>query len=239
VVDLGATTTADTLFEGRVALTQPARGVGYRVNVDALRLAAFAARSAHARPARAAFDHGAGVGAVGLSLLHLEAAEHVTMIEVDPELARLAAANAAANGWSERVQVCCADLASVPQLPAGAADLVVCNPPYVEEGRGRPPSPSRARARSGPLSVFLDAARRLLGRRARLCLVYPAIELTSLLGELRARGLEPKRLQAVHGGAEARARVVLVESCAGRPGGLCVEAPLFEKTPPAARGDCG
>lgn len=223
-------------------LAQPPRGRGYRVNADALLLAAFAAgalagadaRTRRHRPARAAYDLGAGVGGVGLSLLHLGAAEHVTMIEVDPALAKLAASNAASNGWRERIEVLRADVAELAELPAGAADLVVCNPPYVEPGRGRPASPSRARARSGPLSVFLDAARRLAGRRARVCFVYPAIELTTLLASLRARGLEPKRLRPVHGQCRDKARVILVECCAGRPGGLCVEPPLVE-TPEALR----
>jgi tRNA1Val (adenine37-N6)-methyltransferase len=231
----GKTPTHDTLFGGRVALAQPPRGGAYRVNVDAVLLAAFAAgalvsdtRARRVRSARAAFDLGAGVGAVGLSLIHLGAAEHVTMLEVDASLAKLAESNAAANGWAARIEVVRADVSVLADLPAGAADLIVCNPPYVEPGRGRAPAPSRARARSGPLSVFLDAARRLAGRRARVCLVYPALETTTLLGELRTRGLEPKRLRAVHGRPEDRARVVLVECCAGRPGGLAIEPPLVE-----------
>lgn len=217
-----------------MALAQPARGGGYRVNVDAVLLAAFAAGALadgparHVRCARAAFDLGAGVGAVGLSLLHLGAAAHVTMIEVDAPLAKLAESNASSNGWADRVDVMRADVSHLAALPSGAADLVVCNPPYVEPGRGRTPAPSRARARSGPLSVFLDAARRLAGRRARVCLVYPAIEATTLLTELRARGLEPKRLRPVHGRRHDAARVVLVECCAGRPGGLALEPPLVE-----------
>ena len=227
-----AAPTRDTLFGGRVALAQPARGRGYRVNVDAVLLGAFASgalgETRRARRAHAAFDLGAGVGAVGLTLLHLDAAEHVTMLEVDPALARLAVENAAANGWTKRIEVVRGDVTDAAVVPAGAADLVVCNPPYVEPGRGRAPSAVSARARSGPLSVFLDAARRLAGRRARICLIYPAIEATTLLVELRARGLEPKRLRAVHGRAGDRARVVLVECATGRPGGLVVEAPLVE-----------
>lgn len=221
--------TEDTLFGGAVALVQPARGGAYRVNVDAILLASFAARPG--RPVRCAFDLGAGVGAVGLSLLHLGAAERVTMVEVDGALAKLAQANACANGWESRIDVVHADVGDTDSLPMGAADLVVCNPPYVTPGRGRAPAPARARARSGPLDVFLDAARRLAGRRARVCFVYPAIEATTLLTELRKRGLEPKRLRAVHGAPRRnvdRARVVLVEAVAGKPGGLVIEPPYFE-----------
>ena len=230
-------TTEDTLFGGRVALAQPAKGRGYRVNVDAVLLGAFAAGALGgtqpARRAHAAFDLGAGVGGVGLSLVHLGAAEHVTMVEIDPGLAKLATANAQANGWSERISVIRADVSDTSAVPAGAADLVVCNPPYVEPGRGRLPAASRAQARSGSLSGFLDAARRLAGRRARVCVVYPAIEATTLLVELRARGLEPKRLRAVHGRAHDKARIVLVECAAGKPGGLEIEPPIVETAPDA------
>ena len=219
MAEVVAEPTEDTLFAGAVALAQPPRGGAYRVNVDAVLLAAFAAGGTRARSARRAFDLGAGVGAVGLSLLHLGAAEHVTMFEIDDALAKLAQRNARANGWESRVEVVHGDVADA----RGAADLVVCNPPYVVPGRGRVPSPARARARSGPLDVFLDAARRLAGRRARVCFVYPAIETTTLLASLRARGLEPKRLRTVHARSDRHARVVLVEAVAGKPGGLLIE----------------
>ncbi|MDB4940672.1 MAG: tRNA ((6))-methyltransferase TrmN6 [Labilithrix sp.] len=218
--------TDDTLFDGAVKIAQPARGVGaYRVNADALLLAAFAAH--HGRKVRRACDLGAGVGAVGLSLVHLGVAEHVTMIEVDERLAALARRNAEANGWSSRIEVVEADVSDDAAVVAGSADLVVCNPPYVPPGRGRAPLPARARARTGPLDVFVDAARRAAGRRARVCFVYPAIELTTLLATLRVSGLEPKRLRAVHGASE-HARIVLVEAVCGKAGGLVVERPLLE-----------
>lgn len=229
-------TTQDTLFGGRVSLAQPARGRGYRVNVDAVLLGAFAGGALGTIPprrARSVFDLGAGVGGVGLSLIHLGVAEHVTMIEIDPALAELAQANALANGWADRIAVLRADVTDASVVPAGVADLVVCNPPYVEPGRGRLPAASRAQARSGSLAGFIDAARRVAGRRARVCIVYPAIELTTLLLELRARGLEPKRMRAVHGRAHDKARVVLVECAAGKPGGLEVEPPLVETSPDA------
>src|SRR5690606_14790450 len=96
-------------------------------------------------------------------------------------------------------------------------------------------SAALARARSGALEAFVDASRRLAGRRARVCFVYPAIEATTLLATLRARGLEPKRLRAVHGTPEAAARIVLVECAAGRAGGLAVEPPLVETDGRGAR----
>lgn len=215
--------TNDALFGGALSLRQPARKTGYRVNVDALLLASFAS----ARRARHAIDLGSGVGAVGLSLLHLGAAERLTMIEIEGALAELATLNADANGWSERAVAVTADVRTAAPDHRATADLVVCNPPYVPPGRGRVPLVGR-RAKVGELDAFLEAARVVAGRRARVAFVYPAIETTTLLSALRARGMEPKRLRAVHGRAEDPARVVLVEAALAKPGGLAIEPPFIE-----------
>jgi tRNA1Val (adenine37-N6)-methyltransferase len=206
----------------RVVLHQPAKKAGYRVNADAFLLADFAGAP---RRVRHAVDLGAGVGAVALSLLHADRAERVTLVDVDPDLVTLAARNIEDNGWAHRAEIVHADVA---RLHAPSGDLVVCNPPYIEPGRGRAPSPSVARAKQGSLAVFLDCARRVMGRRARVCFVYPAIESTTLLVELRKRGLEPKRVRFVHAKPSQAARIVLVECAAGKPGGLLVEPPLLE-----------
>jgi tRNA1Val (adenine37-N6)-methyltransferase len=216
--------TDDALFGGRVALRQAARGSGYRANVDALLLAAFAGKG---RRAKTACDLGAGAGAVGLCLLSLDAAEHVVFVDVDEASCEAARNNLETNGWDERGEVLQADVA---RLSHAAVDLVVCNPPYVAPGRGRVPKRlATARARSGELAPFARATRRLLGRRARACFVYPAQELGALWLALTGAGLIPKRLRAVHTEANAPARVVLVEAGPGKPGGLSVEPPLIER----------
>ena len=97
-----ARATQDTLFGGKLELSQPARGEGYRVNVNAILLADFAQQGGRSK---VAFDLGAGVGAVSLALLHWSAVERVTLVEIDPLAAELARANLDANGWSERGEV--------------------------------------------------------------------------------------------------------------------------------------
>ena len=226
MVDVDAST-RDALFGGRVLLEQPPRGAGYRVNVDALLLAAFARARA---PVETAFDLGAGVGAVALSLLHFGAAKRVVLVEIDGSAAALARKNLAANGWGESAEVVHADVRDAARDRPAEAQLVVCNPPYVEPGRGRvSPVAARARARSGALAVFVEAARAIAGRRARVCFVYPARELATLCAALRSAGLEPKRVRAVHASPDAPARVVLVESQPAKAGGLSVMPPLVER----------
>jgi tRNA1Val (adenine37-N6)-methyltransferase len=219
--------TQDALFGGSVVLFQPPRGAGYRTNVDALLLAGFATAP---KVASVAFDLGAGVGAVGLALLRLGAAKRVVFVEIDDRPAAMSRRNLDANGWTERGEVVRGDVRDVARSRRGEAALVVCNPPYLMPGRGRVPV-AQARARSGEVGTFVEAARQLAGKKARVCFVYPAQELGMLLATLSAEGLHAKRLRFVHGTPEAHARVAVVEAQAGRPGGLHVTPPLVERGP--------
>jgi len=212
-----------------LVLWQPARGAGYRVNVDALHLARFAS----ARPARDALDLGSGVGAVGLVLLRDGGARRVTFVERNASLVALCTRNVAENGFTPAARVVTADVARHEAIaPAPFADLIVANPPYVLEGRGRPPRPEVRASRQGDLEPFVACARALLGKRGRVCFVYPAHEAMRLFLTLRSAGLEPKRARYVHAAEDRHARVVLVEARAGKPGGLVIEAPLIEDRDP-------
>ena len=225
----------DALFGGRIALFQPSPGFGYRANVDALLLAAFAGQQR--RGVAKAVDLGSGVGAVGLSLFHLGIAKRVEFIERDASLVALCQRNLDANGFAERSSVVVGDLERslrtvAPEL-VHTANLVVSNPPYVAESRdARAPaharSKARQRARHGELAPFLRSAAEALGRRGRACFVYPAHALLELMTLGRDVGLEPKRLRFVHGKADRPARVALIELVSGKAGGLVVETPLIE-----------
>jgi len=225
----------DALFGGRVKLLQPAPGSGYRVNVDALLLGAFAA--GRGREVDLAVDLGSGVGAVGLTLFHLGGARRVEFIERDPLLAELCARNLAENRLGARGGVHVGQLegsleAIAPWL-VHAANLVVANPPYVAPERdGRVARSSqvvaRLAARRGNLAPFVRAAADALGKRGRVCIIYPAHALLDLMMLARTLGLEPKRLRFVHAKPERPARVALVQLASGKTGGLVVAPPLIE-----------
>jgi tRNA1Val (adenine37-N6)-methyltransferase len=225
----------DALFGGRVTLFQPAHGAGYRANVDAILLAAFAADGG--RRVRLAIDLGAGVGTVGLTLFFLQVAERIQFVEKDEFLAELCRRNVQANRWDARAVVRIFDLEEsldgAARDIARAATLVVANPPYVapeRDGRSRASGSVAARlaARRGRLAPFVRAAAAVLGRRGRACFVYPAHALLELTTLARQSGLEPKRLRFVHGRAERPARIALVERVPAKPGGLVVAPPLID-----------
>ena len=217
-------TTSDSLYGGAVSLRQPARG--YRVNVDALLLAAFAAQGRHAD---LAVDLGAGVGSVALGLNHLGAADRFALVEREAQLTALACENAAAAQMLNLTF--CHDLSlGLPEELRQAADLVVSNPPFFDPENSRQgPHPAKTRARFGELDPFLAAAAAAVsGTRARVAFVYPARELSRFLASAERAQLIPKRLRLVHADMSTTARVALVELRRAKPGGLQILPPLYE-----------
>ncbi len=145
----GCRVTNDAFLDGQLMVLQPESG--YRAGLDAVVLAA----SLDGLPASGAcvLDLGAGVGVVGLCVAVRHPQARVTLLEREPVLAGLAARNIDRNVLSERVQVAKIDLeAAVVALDrvgisANRFDYVLANPPFLVEGRGKPPpDPLRAAA---------------------------------------------------------------------------------------------
>ena len=113
--------TRDTFWHGRLAVWQPARGHGYRFNLDPVVLARFCPVS------DAAVELGAGCGILSLLLLASGKVRRIQAVEVQPLLADLARRNALENGLKERLSVLQADLR---EIHGPRVDLVAFNPPY-------------------------------------------------------------------------------------------------------------
>jgi tRNA1(Val) A37 N6-methylase TrmN6 len=170
--------TEDAALGGRLRLKQPKRG--HRVGHDAILLAAASA----ARAGERAVDLGAGVGAAGLALaLRVEGTE-VVLVEVDAELARLAAENAQLNGLNARVRSTVLDVAA-PARAFATAGLgpesvahVLMNPPFNDPARQRVSPDGRRRlahaASASTLAVWIKTAARLLRPRGTLTMIWRA-----------------------------------------------------------------
>ncbi|WP_238550206.1 tRNA1(Val) (adenine(37)-N6)-methyltransferase [Desulfocurvibacter africanus] len=95
-------------------------------------------------------------------------------------------------------------------------------------GEGQSPSPAPTLTLPPALlGDFVAAAAYALKLRGRACFVFPAERLATLLAELAACRLEPKRLRFMHPRMGEPARRVLVEARKGGGEGLIVEPPLF------------
>ena len=170
--------TRDAWLGGRLTLVQP-RG-GHRVGSDAALLTA-AADPAYGR----VVDVGAGVGAVALALIRRNERLAADLIEIDPGLARLAAANATRNGLAERVRILPIDIrAARARHEAGLADdeaeAVVTNPPFFDYRAVRASSDGgKARAHVFPAGET-DGAPLIGWIRASLAILKPGGRFTMI-----------------------------------------------------------
>lgn len=215
---MGETPTLDAVLGGRLALAQPRSG--HRVGHDAILLAAAAPADA-----RTLVDLGAGVGAAGLAFLTRHKAAHGLLVEIDPDLCALAAANAARNALSGRCRVVEADVTRLarpsgpPEVAAGAADLVLMNPPF-NDAHAHQASPDGARARAHAadtdlLEAWVKSAYRCLTASGRLCLIHRPEAVAAILAVLQGR-FGAVELIPIHPAPTAPAVRLVVRAVKGR-----------------------
>jgi tRNA1(Val) A37 N6-methylase TrmN6 len=174
-------TTQDRLLGGKLRFTQPADG--YRAAIDPVLLAAAAGS-----PVKA-LDLGCGAGAASLCLLARVPTVQIVGVEIDPELAELAAANLAANELAARARIVACDAAEFGEV---GFDLVMVNPPYLEAARADPsPEPRKRKADvEGELDLagWVKAAKRAAGPKGQILFVQRADRLADLLAAMKGLG---------------------------------------------------
>jgi len=199
--------TDDAILGGRLRLKQKRRG--HRVGHDAILLAA----ATGAQPGDQVVELGSGVGAAGLALAWRVPDVDVTLLEIDPELAEIAAGNILRNGLDGRVRAVAIDItASGDEFAAhgiepGMADRVLMNPPFNSPARQNvSPDPGRRAAHAaveGTLENWVGVADRLLHTAGMLTLIWRADGLGDVL--------------AVLGGSFGGIAVLPVHGRAGQP----------------------
>ncbi len=208
--------TEDAFLGGQLRLRQPRSG--HRAGHDAILLAA----ATTARPGDRVVDLGAGVGAAGLALGKRVAGIDLALVEIDPELAALARANAASNAIDARVIVldvtAGAEAFAAASLGPDSIDVVLTNPPFNDPARHRA-SPDQARERAhvataDMLAAWVHAARRILKSGGVLTLIWRADGLAEALAAL-SRGFGSLAILPVHGEATRPAIRVLVRAVKG------------------------
>lgn len=174
-------------------LIQP--GKSFRFSLDALLLAAYAARL---RPDwRLLADLGCGAGPVAFGALLLAgglASRRALGLELQAELLEAARLNSTRLGFDGVFQAERADFLYYAPGPAvGTFDLITANPPYRLPGEGRlPPSALRRAALFGgteTLAAFVRAGCALLEPGGVFCLVLPFRRLSELAKLFQAGGL--------------------------------------------------
>jgi len=162
-------------------------------------------------------DIGTGTGLVAIMAAQ-RGAGRVTAVEVDPDAAVQARANAANSPWADRIDVVCSDIAL---FNAGFRyDRIVCNPPYFRDSLRSPHSGRNTARHNDSLSfeTLSACASRLLADDGRLCLVLPRDAVETFSRCAAAQGLDMCHrtdVVTVPGKSPKRSLVEFGRSCSG------------------------
>ena len=201
--------TEDKVLGGRVSLTQPARG--YRAGVDAALLAA----ACDAAPGARVIEAGCGVGGALLAAAYRRPDAAFTGVERDEEAVRLATANAAANGFAERVQIVAGDVeAGFRALGLPVFDAAFSNPPFFDDPNElRAPHPAKTGAwmADGGLAAWTAFLLKAVREGGTITVIHRADRLADLLAQL-GKTAGSFRIRPVQPFADTPAKRVLVRA---------------------------
>lgn len=208
-----------------LTLCQPTDSLPF--GTDAYLLYAYLRRTPNAR----AMEFGTGSGVVSLLCANAGKCAHIDAVEVQEEMAAVAAKNVETNGLTDRIRVLPCDIRDLPTAENGRYDAVFANPPYLpaEGGFQNEDEKNRFARRElhGTLDDFCRSASRMLRFGGLFTVVFRPERLTDLTCSLCASGLEPKRMTLVYPTAEHVPCLVLIEAKKGAAPGLFLTKPLI------------
>ncbi len=218
---MSAETTRDAFLGGQVTLVQPRQG--YRAGTDPVLLAA----SVCAKAGDRVLDLGCGVGAAALCLYSRVPGLKVVGVEVQPDLAAMAAQNALEN--TADFKVVTADLTDLPaDIRDSSFDHVLMNPPFYDHHTDPSPLPGKDkanRASAEGVSLWLDAALKRLRPGGSITVIYRTEGLPMILSALHGRAGAIRVLPLAARGHRPADRVI-VQALKGRSTPLVLLPPF-------------
>ncbi|MGC6174448.1 tRNA1(Val) (adenine(37)-N6)-methyltransferase [Lacrimispora sp. 38-1] len=201
---------------------------GFCFGMDAVLLSGFA----KVKPGEKAVDLGTGTGIIPILLEAKNEGIHYTGLEIQEEVADMAARSVALNHLEDKITIVRGDIKEASRLFGAASfDVVTSNPPYMNDSHGlKNPDLPKAISRHEVLCTLEDVTReaaRLLRPGGRFYLVHRPHRLIEIITALKCVGLEPKRMKMVHPFADKEANMVLVEAVRGGRSMIKVEAPVI------------
>jgi tRNA1(Val) A37 N6-methylase TrmN6 len=191
----------------------------YRFTSDSILLSKFARAKVGDRVA----DFCSGSGVVGFHFLCLNPKiSSLTLFEMQESLADMSRRTAELNGFDCKIVNC--KLQDIGKEYDDKFSLILCNPPYERAGFENQ-SFERAVCRKEitlTLNEIVEVAFRKLKFGGRLSIINRADRSAELIYDLKARGLEPKRMQYVSGTQSSKPYLVMVEAVKGGKEGVDV-----------------
>lgn len=180
--------------------------------IDAILLSSFA----EIRRKDKVLDLGTGNGIIMLRLVGLYNPKKVVGIEIQKDLAELAARSIELNKLEDRAEVKNIDLKKLKEYyPSQSIDKIVTNPPYIKEGSGLiNPNKHLSIARHEihcNLEDIFQVSSYLLKDKGKLYMIHKSFRLVELLTLGREYKLEAKRVQFIQPREGEDANLVLIE----------------------------
>ena len=197
----------------------------YRFTSDAILLSRFAT----VKKGDAVADFCSGSGIVGFNLYGLNPEiESMTFFEMQTPLYNLSVKSIELNGLNGKFTAENMRVQDIPAKYNGKFSLIVCNPPYMEVGKGLKDTDEHiavCRTETAlKLNELIYSAAKCLKGKGRLSLVHRADRLVDVIAEMRKNGIEPKKLQFVSG-KNKPPYLFLIEGVKGGKSGLKVFSP--------------
>ncbi len=200
---------------------------GFCFGMDAVLLSGFAL----VKEGEQVLDLGTGTGIIPLLLSAKTRGKHFSALEIQEEIADMAARSVSINHLEEKIKIVKGDIKEASRIFGAASfDVVTTNPPYMNDAHGlKNPTEIKAISRHEVLCALEDVVRegaKVLKPGGRMYMVHRPHRLIEILETMTKYKLEPKRMKFVHPFWDKEANMVLIESVRGGGAFLKLEAPI-------------
>ncbi len=186
----------------------------FSFGTDAVLLSHFA----EIKGAEQVVEFGTGCGIIPILLAAKKTGAHITGVEVQAELAKMAARSVKMNGI-DCIDIIHADIRSIRDYLDYGVDVVVANPPYEKADAGKHNDNRFKNIAKREIMCTLNdvaqAAVKILRTGGRLYMIYRTERLAELIACLSKNKLEPKRIRLVAQQLGSAPNFVLVEARKG------------------------
>ena len=201
---------------------------GFCFGMDAVLLSDFAQVKNGGR----VLDLGTGTGILPILMEAKTKAVHLTGLEIQPEMAEMAARSVKLNHLEDKIEIVEGDIKEASAIFShDSFDTITSNPPYMigQHGLTNPEEP-KAIARHEVLCTLEDVVSRtakLLKPGGHFYMVHRPFRLAEIMTMLVKYKLEPKRMQLVYPYIDKEPNMVLIEAVRGGKPRMTVEKPLI------------
>ena len=201
---------------------------GFCFGMDAVLLTGFA----HVKRGERVLDLGTGTGIIPILLSAKTEGKHFTALEIQEEIAKMAARSVAMNHLEEKIEIVNGDIKEASRIFGGASfDVVTTNPPYMNDAHGlKNPTEVKAISRHEVLCTLEDVVKegaKVLKSGGRMYMVHRPHRLIEIITAMKQYKMEPKRMCMVHPFKDKEANMVLIEAVKGGGSWLKMEAPII------------